>query len=171
MSLILRISAVQQLETYAQSTLSQAQKSATVASAETALEAYRQGLLDVRYCKDGWIQTIKGPGDIPPLLRNGFTLQQVDGKFYLTRGLLGGNPLDELIRKLQDKPSEQKSVFISYQWDNTDIVNEIQTEFENNGMLVIRDVDNLSTGVNLREFMQLIKHPNLDYVIVILSDK
>lgn len=135
-----------------------------------ALEAYNN-LLHGRYFKDGLKGIVTCPDDIFDLLCSGFTIKKnEEGKFYLTRGLPGGSPIADLLAKLEAKSPTQRSVFISYQWEYSDIVDEIQKEFEDRGFLVIRDKKDLSHGNSLKEFMELINHPKLDYIITVISD-
>jgi len=126
----------------------------------TAIEAFSKGQLLPRYSNEyGMVKSITGPQEIGPLLRKELVLRSNGEVLYLGRiGLLGGAPIDELERKLQNKASNTKSVFISYQGDQKDIAKDIQEEFERRGFLVIRDE------------MRIINHPNLDYVVTIVSE-
>ena len=139
-----------------------------VTCTETAIEAYAQGLLNLRYFSNGMKHTVKSEKDLPRLMHLGFALQLVDGKFYLTRGLPGGAlPVE---KELDNKLPGQKSIFISYCSNQQEIARKIHLEFEQAGYLVVRDEKYLKAGDSIQEFMDLITHRNLDYVLVILSD-
>jgi len=67
--------------------------------AEMALKAYQQGLLGQHYFDNGWKQTVT-IAKIPGLMQRGFSLQLAEnGKFYLTRGLMGGAPKEFISTK------------------------------------------------------------------------
>jgi len=132
-----------------------------------AIEAFSKGQLHPKYVNQhGMVKIITGSEEIGPLLRKGLVLRCNSEMLYLGRiGLLGGAPLDELEEQLQNKTPNRKSVFISYEWDQKDIARDIEKEFEKRDFLVI-----LSHGVFLPGFARIINHPNLDYVLTIVSD-
>ncbi len=108
------------------------------------------------------------------MLAKGYVLREDAAKgFYFSRGLAGGmkaeTPIAALEKKLDMKPEGKLSVFITYQWAQKDIAIAIHKAFEAKGFLVIRDEDTLHNGVYIQEFMKVIKHPKLDYVLPIIS--
>lgn len=155
---------------YYQWTPSPSEANGLVTCAQTALVAHSKGLVNPDYFDNGRKQSIKGAKNLLGLMRSGFALLKVNGEFFLTRGLRGGSPIAELLAKLEAKPATQRSVFISYQWKHSNVVDEIQKVFEDLGYLVIRDKKDLSNGNSLTEFMELINHPKVDYVISVISD-
>ncbi len=59
----------------------------------SAIQKFSNGLINRCYVDDhGHIQTIQSSNDVTRLISSGFILRAVEGKFYLTRGLLGGSP-------------------------------------------------------------------------------
>lgn len=140
---------------------------------DIAVQAFLQGFLIPTYTtNNGRTKTIKCAQKLTSLILGGFIVRQVGGKFFISRGLWGGLPPTEVEAQLNAKPREQKSVFISYQWspDTTAIADEMQRELESRDYLVIRDKKNLHFGDDLKDFMSIINHPHLDYVITIISD-
>ncbi len=84
--------------------------------------------------------------------------------------------LEKLERKLLTMPSYQCSIFISYQWRQKEIAKALQKTFEaktdehgRQKYLVIRDEDFLTNNVYIKNFMKIITHPKLDYVLPIVS--
>ncbi|MBP6103851.1 MAG: toll/interleukin-1 receptor domain-containing protein, partial [Gammaproteobacteria bacterium] len=84
--------------------------------------------------------------------------------------------LEKLERKLLTMPSYQCSIFISYQWRQKEIAKALQKTFEaktdehgRQKYLVIRDEDFLTDNVYIKNFMKIITHPKLDYVLPIVS--
>ena len=135
---------------------------------QTAIKAYSHGLVNHYYFDNGRKQSLKDERDFRRVIDSGFALQQVEGTFYLTRGLPGGaQPVE---RDLDNKPPTQKSVFISYCHEQKEIALKIDLEFQKAGFLVIRDEKYLQATDDLREFMNVITHRNLDHVVVIASD-
>lgn len=110
--------------------------------------------------------------EIPKLINQGYLLRHMEHEkyeYYLSFGLPGGSPLDELERKLNNKRAEQRSVFITYQWAQQEIAKKLQTILEAKGFLVIRDEDNLLHNAYLPGFMKIINDRNVDYVLPIIS--
>lgn len=146
---------------------------------EEALEAYRHQRLALRFAGDKGMEHLsedpfKAETQIKSLLSQGYKLRQdTQGAFYLSRGLLGGmmaeTPIAALEKKLERKPEGKLSVFITYQWAQKEIAIAVHKAFEDNGFLVIRDEDTLHNGVYIQDFMKIITHPKLDYVLPIIS--
>lgn len=90
-------------------------------------------------------------------------------RYKTEEGLKGGGALDGLIRKLDRKESGKRSVFVTYSWAQKEIAKKVERVFQEKGYMVIRDENELNVGANLKDFMKLINHPNLDYVIPIVS--
>ena len=154
-------------------------KGDSLALLEKALVAYQSQRLELRFAGDTGVEHLsedpsKAEAQIKSLLNQGYDLREdaQDG-FYLSRGLLGGmianSPIMELERKLDMKPEETVSVFITYQWAQKDIAIAVHKAFEAKGFLVIRDEDTLHNGVYIKDFMKVITHPKLDYVLPIIS--
>lgn len=72
---------------------------------------------------------------------------------------------------MDNKLPTQKSIFISYCHKQKEIARQIDLEFEKAGYLVIRDERYLQATDDLKDFMNVITHRNLDHVLVILSDQ
>ncbi len=141
-----------------------------------ALAAYDGGRLAFRFVGAYGLEHLSGDRteavrQIRGLLSQGYELVRHEQGFcYLTQGLPGGGPLDELEKKLDMKSASQRSVFITYQWAQKDIAQALHRAFEAKGYLVIRDESNLSHGVYLPGFMKIIGHRNLDYILPVISE-
>ncbi len=61
-----------------------------------------------------------------------------------------------------------KQIFISYNWDNSDVVDEIDNHFTSIGLPLIRDKKELKYKSSIKDFMLRIRET--DYVIMIISD-
>lgn len=136
------------------------------------LQAFSGGLLHFQYVKDGWIRTLSKKEEIAPLIESGFRLvfNQASRNFFLTRGLLGGSPTVQAIEsQLEQLPATKPAVFISYNWEMKEEAIEIEKAFKD--FYVIRDENHLKDGSNPGEFMKLVKHPRVNYVVVIVSAK
>jgi len=148
-------------------------------SIEDALEAYRHQKLALRFAGNKGMEYLsedlfKAERQIKSLLSQGYKLRQdTQGSFYLSRGLLGGmmteTPIAALEKKLDMKPEGKLSVFITYQWAQKEIAIAVHKAFEAKGFLVIRDEDTLHNGVYIQDFMKIITHPKLDYVLPVIS--
>lgn len=62
----------------------------------------------------------------------------------------------------------EKKIFVSYNWDNSDLVEEIDKYFLSIGLPIIRDKKELQYKSSVKEFMKKIR--DTDYVIMIISD-
>ncbi len=62
----------------------------------------------------------------------------------------------------------EKKIFVSYNWDNSEIVDEIDGYFLSIGLPLIRDKKDLQYKSSLKKFMKKIR--SSDYVIMIISD-
>jgi tetratricopeptide (TPR) repeat protein len=137
-----------------------------------AIELFASGSprLITKYASDHGIKMITGKQDIQSLIHQGYELKQTeDGLYFLSRGLEGGGKLDELLLQLETKPQNQLSVFISYKWSQKAITVQLADRFAQQGFMVVRDEEYLKNGVYLPDFMQLVNHRKLDYVIVVVS--
>ena len=149
------------------------------ASLEKALVAYQDQRLDLRFAGDTGVEHLSedpstAKAQIQSLFDKGYELfQDAQAGFYLSRGLLGGmmaeTPIAALEKKLDMKPEGKLSVFITYQWAQKDIAIAIHEAFAAKGFLVIRDEDTLHNGVYIQDFMKIITHPKLDYVLPVIS--
>jgi hypothetical protein len=90
--------------------------------------------------------------------------------------------VSDLKQLLDHKPQGQKAVFISYAWDQEDkrieeesskrIAKKIEGILLQEGVLAIRDENVLNWNDDINSFMsEVIKHPNIDRIILILSDR
>ena len=141
-----------------------------------ALCALRSQTLELRFVGDSGIERLSpnpliAKQELKRLFHQGYVLRQdEDNRFYLSRGLPGGVfPIQALERKLDLKPEGQRSIFITYNWNQQEIAVTLQQAFEAQGYLVVRDVDTLHNGTNIKDFMKVITHPKLDYVLPIIS--
>src|SRR5437868_4466034 len=89
---------------------------------------------------------------------------------------LGQSAVQALKKTLDMKPAYQRSIFISYQWDQQGIAQALQSVFEskrdargNKKYLVIRDEGFLGNDEYIKDFMKIVAHPKLDYVLPIIS--
>lgn len=62
----------------------------------------------------------------------------------------------------------EKKIFVSYNWDDSQVVDEIDNFFLSIGLPLIRDKKELQYKSSIKEFMEKIRHA--DYVIMIISD-
>lgn len=64
--------------------------------------------------------------------------------------------------------SEKPTVFISYSWNDSDKVNEIEEAFKKVGIKITRDVNDLKYKDNLTSFMKSVREH--DYCLLLISD-
>ena len=76
--------------------------------------------------------------------------------------------IKEIIDDLKAEVSDTPSVFISYTWSDSKIVDKIEESIQKFA-IVHRDSHDLKTGDSLRNFMKSIR--NQDFVILIVSDR
>lgn len=61
-----------------------------------------------------------------------------------------------------------KSIFISYSWNDSDIVDKLDNELQSYGYKIIRDIRDAEFAQSIKEFMKQIRET--DFSIIILSD-
>ncbi len=64
--------------------------------------------------------------------------------------------------------SENKQIFISYNWNDSEIINEIDNYFLSIGLPLIRDKKELQYKSSIKEFMKKVR--KTDYVLMVISD-
>jgi len=64
--------------------------------------------------------------------------------------------------------NKEKKIFVSYNWDDSQVVDEIDDFFLSIGLPIIRDKKELQYKSSIKEFMKKIR--DTDYVIMIISD-
>lgn len=140
-----------------------------------ALLAYQLDKLEKGIVQNGFIRKIssqpeEAENQIRVLLKQGYTLKQNENGYYFSRGLEGGSSIKEFEKKLDLKPKEKPSVFISYESTQRSIALNIQKSFEAQGYLIfVREADTFDNDQYLTDIAKVIMHSNLDYILPIVS--
>ena len=78
------------------------------------------------------------------------------------------NQLEENTAKIESSVNNDETIFISYSWNDKELVDAIDDIFNTHGITITRDIRDLEYRQSIKEFMSKIRETDFTIIILVI---